>query len=160
MTRVVGIDLGSRRIGVAVSDGLGITAQPHATITRHGGLRDLEAIAAVVREVGATRVVLGLPVNHNPPDPHHGLAGGDVLDAGEPDAIRRARTFGEKLGAHLQLPVELVDESFSTVEAEAVLLAADLSRARRREVIDKLAAAVILQRWLDQQRARPGSQQP
>jgi putative holliday junction resolvase len=165
MTRVVGIDLGSRRIGVAVSDGLGITAQPHATITRHGGLRDLEAIAAVVREVGATRVVLGLPVNHNPPDPHHGHqrreprpdADPEALEAQEPDAIRRARTFGEKLGAHLQLPVELVDESFSTVEAEAVLLAADLSRARRREVIDKLAAAVILQRWLDQQRASGGS---
>ena len=52
MTRVVGIDLGSRRIGVAVSDGLGLTAQPHATISRHGGLRDLEAIAQVVRAVG------------------------------------------------------------------------------------------------------------
>ena len=63
MTRVVGIDLGSRRIGVAVSDGLGLTAQPHATIARHGGLRDLEAIAQVVRAVGADRVVLGLPLD-------------------------------------------------------------------------------------------------
>jgi putative holliday junction resolvase len=148
MTRVVGIDLGSRRIGVAVSDGLGITAQPHATIARHGGLRDLEAIAAVVRAVGATRVVLGLPVNHDPPAQAQAPA--------EPDAIRRARAFGAKLGAHLELPVDLIDESFSTVEAEEVLLAADLSRARRREVIDKLAAAVILQRWLDQQRTAPG----
>lgn len=148
MTRVVGIDLGSRRIGVAVSDGLGLTAQPHATIARHGGLRDLEAIAQVVRQVGATRVVLGLPVNHAPPDPRHAGGAGP-----QDDAARRARTFGEKLGAHLQLPVDLIDESFSTVEAEAVLLEADLSRARRREVVDKLAAAVILQRWLDQQRA-------
>lgn len=137
MTRVVGIDLGSRRIGVAVSDGLGLTAQPHATIDRHGGLRDLQAIAAVVQAVGADRVVLGLPL-----DP----------EGNEGDASRRARAFGDKLAAHLALPVELVDESFSTVEAEAVLLAADLSRARRRTVVDKLAAAVILQRWLDGQR--------
>jgi putative Holliday junction resolvase len=137
MTRVVGIDLGSRRIGVAVSDGLGLTAQPHATLSRHGGVRDLEAIAQVVRQVGADRVVLGLPLS---PEGEEG------------DASRRARAFAEKLAVHLALPVDLVDESFSTVEAEEVLLAADVSRQRRRTVIDKLAAAVILQRWLDSQR--------
>ena len=137
MTRVVGIDLGSRRIGVAVSDGLGLTAQPRATIARHGGLRDLDAIAQVVREVGATQIVLGLPLD---------------CDGNESDAARRARAFGERLGAHLALPVELIDESFSTVEAEEVLLAADVSRKRRKEVVDKMAAAVILQRWLDQRR--------
>ena len=142
MTRVVGIDLGSRRIGVAVSDGLGLTAQPRATIGRHGGLRDLEAIAHIVREVGAERIVLGLPLD---------CAGN------ESDAARRARAFGLKLAAHLGLPVDLIDESFSTVEAEEVLLAADLSRKRRREVVDKVAAAVILQRWLDE-RHRPAEQ--
>jgi putative Holliday junction resolvase len=144
MTRVVGIDLGSRRIGVAVSDGLGLTAQPRTTIARHGGLRDLEAIAHVVREVAADRVVLGLPL-----DP----------TGAETDASRRARTFGDRLAGHLNLPVELIDESFSTVEAEDVLLAADLSRKRRREVVDKVAAAVILQRWLDARR-RPAEQSP
>ena len=136
MTRVVGIDLGSRRIGVAVSDGLGITAQPRCTISRHGGVRDLDAIAAVVRDAAADRVVLGLPLDG---------------DGAEGDAARRARAFGAKLGQHLQLPIELIDESFSTVEAETILLEADVSRARRRQVIDKLAAAVILQRWLDLQ---------
>jgi putative Holliday junction resolvase len=144
MTRVLGIDLGSRRIGVAVSDGLGLTAQPRTTISRHGGLRDLEAIAHVVREVGAERIVLGLPL-----DP----AGNET------DAARRARAFGERLGAHLNLPIDLIDESFSTVEAEEVLLRADVSRKRRREVVDKLAAAVILQRWLDLRR-RPAEQTP
>jgi putative Holliday junction resolvase len=138
-SRVIGLDLGSRRIGVAVSDGLGLTAQPHGTIDRHGGLRDLEAVAAIVRAVGAGRVVLGLPL-----DPE-GNAG---------DAARRAREFGIKLGAHLGLPVDLIDESFSTVEATEVLLAADVSRARRKQVVDKLAAAVILQRWLDQQQRK------
>ena len=137
MSRVVGIDLGSRRIGVALSDGLGLTAQPHATIARHGGVRDLQAIAAVVAEHDAGLVVLGLPL-----DP----------EGNEGTAARSARAFAERLRAALTVPVELIDESFSTVEAEEVLLEADLSRARRKQVIDRLAAAVILQRWLDQKK--------
>ncbi len=110
---------------------------PHATIARHGGHRDLDAIAAVVRELDAERVVLGLPLG---PDGEVGRA------------AKSAQTFAERLRAALSVPVDLIDESFSTVEAEEVLLEADLSRARRREVVDKLAAAVILRRWLD---ARP-----
>jgi putative Holliday junction resolvase len=141
MSRVVGIDLGSRRIGVAVSDGLGLTAQPHATIARHGGVRDLQAIAAVVAEYQAGLVVLGLPL-----DP----------EGQEGTAARSARAFADRLRAALSVPVEMIDESFSTVEAEAILLEADLSRARRKQVIDRLAAAVILQRWLDRQRATSG----
>jgi putative Holliday junction resolvase len=137
MDRVLGIDLGSRRIGVAVSDGLGLTAQPRTTLARHGGARDMQSIATAVKEAGATRIVLGLPL-----DP----------EGNEGQAARRARDFADKLRAALNLPVDLVDESFSTVEAEAVLLAADVSRARRKQVVDKLAAAVILQRWLDARR--------
>jgi putative Holliday junction resolvase len=137
VSRTIGIDLGSRRIGVAVSDALGLTAQPHATIERHGGVRDLEAIAAVVKAQEAGLVVLGLPL-----DPE-----GD-----EGKAAQAARAFADRLRAALPVPVELIDESFSTVEAEEVLLAADLSRARRKQVVDKLAAAIILQRWLDQRR--------
>ena len=132
--RVIGIDLGTRRIGVAVTDGLGLTAQPHATIERHGGQRDLDAIGAVVRAFDAERVVLGLPLS---PEGEVGRA------------ARSAQAFAERLRAALTIPVELIDESFSTVEAEEVLLRADVSRARRKEVIDRLAAAVILQRWLN-----------
>jgi len=132
--RVIGIDLGTRRIGVAVSDGLGLTAQPHATIARHGGQRDLDGIAAVVRAFDAERVVLGLPLSPE------GEAG---------RAARSAEVFAERLRAALGIPVETIDESFSTVEAEEVLLRADLSRKRRKQVVDRLAAAVILQRWLD-----------
>jgi putative Holliday junction resolvase len=135
MSRIVGIDLGARRIGVAVSDALGLTAQPHATLARRGGVRDLEAIGAVVASQGAVAVVLGLPL-----DP----------EGAEGVAARSARVFADRLRAFLPVPVEMVDESFSTVEAEEVLLAADLSRARRRQVVDRVAAAVILQRWLDQ----------
>jgi putative Holliday junction resolvase len=137
MDRVLGIDLGSRRIGVAVSDGLGLTAQPRSTLARHGGARDMQSIATAVEDVGANRIVLGLPL-----DP----------EGKEGPAARRARDFADKLRAALNLPVDLVDESFSTVEAEAVLLAADVSRARRKQVVDKMAAAVILQRWLDARR--------
>jgi putative Holliday junction resolvase len=137
MARVLGIDLGSKRIGVAVTDGLGLTAQPRATIARHGGMRDIEAIASAVRDAEADRIVLGLPL-----DP----------EGNEGPAAARARAFADKLRDNLHLPVELVDESFSTVEAEQVLLAADVSRAKRKQVVDKLAAAVILQRWLDAKR--------
>ena len=136
MARVLGIDLGSRRIGVAVSDGLGLTAQPRDTLQRHGGMRDMESIAQAVRDADADRIVVGLPL-----DP----------EGKEGPAAQRARAFAEKLRATLHLPVELCDESFSTVEAEDVLIAADLSRARRKQVVYKLAAAIILQRWLDAQ---------
>jgi putative Holliday junction resolvase len=137
--RVVAVDLGARRIGVAVTDGLGLTAQPLATLDRHGGERDLRAIAEVVRAHDAERVVLGWPIG---PD-------GEV---GRP--ARAAQAFAERLRAFLGLPVELVDESFTTVEAEEVLLAADLSRARRKQVVDRVAAALILRRWMDAQAPR------
>jgi putative Holliday junction resolvase len=131
---VIGLDLGARRIGVAMTDALGMTAQPLATLARHGGRRDLDEIAALVRTHDAERVVLGLPLS---PEGERGRAAQSV------------EAFAERLRAALEVPVELIDESFSTVEAEEVLLAADVSRARRREVIDKMAAAVILKRWLD-----------
>lgn len=136
--RVIAIDLGARRIGVAVSDALGVSAQPLATIARHGGQRDLDAISRLVRENGAERVVVGLPIS---PEGEIGRA------------AKSAQAFAARLRAALGLPVDLCDESFSTVEAEEVLLAADVSRARRREVVDKIAAAVILRRWLDQNAA-------
>jgi len=132
--RVIGIDLGTRRIGVAVTDGLGLTAQPHATIARHGGQRDLDAIGAVVRAFDAERVVLGLPLS---PEGEVGRAASS------------AHAFAERLRAAIGIPVDLIDESFSTVEAEEVLLRPALSRKRRKQVVDRLAAAVILQRWLD-----------
>ena len=133
--RVIAIDLGARRIGVAMTDGLGLTAQPQATIPRRGGQRDLDAIAGLVRAHAAERLVIGLPL-----DPE-----------GEPGrAAKSVEAFAARLRTALTVPIDLIDESFSTVEAEEILLAADVSRARRREVVDKMAAAVILRRWMDQ----------
>jgi putative Holliday junction resolvase len=137
--RVIALDLGARRIGVAVTDALRMSALPHATLPRRGGQRDLDAIAQLVEKLGAERVVLGLPLS---PEGEVGRA------------AKSAQAFAERLRARLAVPVELIDESFSTVEAEDVLLEADLSRARRRQVIDRVAAAVILRRWLDSN--RPG----
>jgi putative Holliday junction resolvase len=134
--RVIAIDLGARRIGVAMTDGLGLTAQPLETIARRGGHRDLDAITALVRTHAAERIVIGLPLD---PDGEAGRA------------AKSAEAFAARLRAVVGVPIELIDESFSTVEAEEVLLAADVSRARRREVVDKMAAAVILRRWLDAQ---------
>jgi putative Holliday junction resolvase len=131
---VIAIDLGARRIGVAVTDALHMSAHPHATLPRRGGQRDLDTIAALVRELDAERVVLGLPLS---PEGEVGRA------------ARSAQAFAQRLRAVLEVPVDLVDESFTTVEAEEVLLDADLSRGKRRRVIDRLAAAVILRRWLD-----------
>jgi putative holliday junction resolvase len=131
---VIAIDLGARRIGVAVTDGLGLSAQPLATIPRRGGQRDLEALAALVRQHDAERVVLGLPLD---PEGERGRAAQSV------------EAFAARLRAVIDVPIDLCDESFSTVEAEEVLLEADLSRARRRQVVDRVAAAVILRRWLD-----------
>ena len=133
-SRVVAVDLGTRRIGVAVTDGLGLTAQPLATIARHGGQRDLDAIAEVVKRYDAGRVVVGLPLSPE----------GDVGRA-----ARSVQAFVERLRGVLSVPIDLIDESFTTVEATDVLLEADLSRARRKEVVDRVAAAVILRRWLD-----------
>ena len=133
-SRVVAVDLGTRRIGVAVTDGLGLTAQPLATIARHGGQRDLDAIAEVVKRYQAGLVVMGLPLS---PEGEVGRA------------ARSVQAFVERLRGVLAVPIEMVDESFTTVEAEDILLQADLSRARRKQVVDRVAAAVILRRWLD-----------
>ncbi len=136
---MIGLDLGSRRIGVAVTDELGLSAHPHATIERHGGQRDLDAIRQLVAAAGASRVVIGLPLS---PQGERGRA------------ALAAERFAERLRAVLAVPIDLIDESFTTVEATDVLLEADLSRARRKQVVDRVAAALILRRWLDAH--RPG----
>jgi putative Holliday junction resolvase len=140
--KVIALDLGTRRIGVAVTDALRMSAHPHSTLVRRGGQRDLDAVAALVEQLDAERIVLGLPLS---PEGEEG------------PAAKSAQAFAERLRAHVTVPVEMVDESFTTVEAEEVLLAADVSRARRREVVDRLAAAVILTRWLDAHRAGGGA---
>lgn len=133
--RVLGLDLGSRRIGVAVSDPSGVLASPHVVLerARHHAV-DHRAIAELVEEVGAERVVVGLPLS---------------LDGHDGPAARLVRHELDELAAALAVPVDAHDERFSTVSADRALIGAGLKAPARRKVIDQVAAAVLLQSWLD-----------
>lgn len=131
----MGLDVGEKTIGVAVSDPLGWTAQGVTTIRRRGNLEeDLEAILRLVQEYHVERVVVGLPRNMN------GSLG--------PQA-KKVLDFMQALEERLKLPVVPWDERLTTSAAERVLIAADLSRRRRKGVVDRLAAVLILQSYLD-----------
>ena len=132
--RIMALDIGDRTIGVACSDEGLILASPVETIKRRGPKADAIRIDTLVRERGVSRVIAGLPLNLR------GLEGpqsAKVLD------------FVEVLRRRLRVPVELRDERFTTREAERTLIAADLSRERRKEIIDQMAAVLILQNYLD-----------
>jgi putative Holliday junction resolvase len=131
--RIAALDVGTVRIGVAVSDELGITAQGIGVVRRRGGRRDLEALAEILAPYAPERLVVGLPLGMN------GVEGKQAM---------AVRTFAEAAAAHLGLPLEYQDERLTTVAAERTLLEADVRRARRREVIDKVAATLILQSYL------------
>jgi putative Holliday junction resolvase len=145
--RVMGLDYGERRIGLALSDPLGITAQPLRTLERVTLAADLEVLAALARHHEVERFVVGLPL---------------ALDGTRGERVRRTEEFAARLGRATGLPVEAWDERFTSVQAERTLLEADLSRRRRREVIDTTAAVLILQGWLDaravKRRATPQGQ--
>jgi len=131
--RIAALDVGDARIGVAVSDELGITAQGIGVVRRVGGRRDLEALATILGPYGPERLVVGLPLNMN---------------GSEGPQAARVRAFADRVAEHLGLPLEFWDERLTTVAAERTLLEADLSRRRRRELVDKVAATIILQGYL------------
>jgi putative holliday junction resolvase len=137
--RVLGLDVGSKTIGVAVSDEMGYAAHPRQVLARKGTGLDVDAVVKLVEAEEAKRVVIGLPLELSGQLGHRG---------------KRVMIFVDALTARLgeTIPVETWDERFSTVGAGRALMDADLSRARRKEVIDKQAAAFILQGWLDAQR--------
>ena len=135
MTRVVGLDLGARRIGVAVSDPSGVVASPYEVIERSGDQAvDHATIARLVEEVGADRVVVGLPLS---------------LSGGSGPAAEAATAEAEALGKVVGVPVETSDERLTTVTAQRSMIEGKVRRRQRRESIDKVAAAVMLQSWLD-----------
>lgn len=137
--RILGLDLGEKRIGLAVSDPLGLTAQGLPTLEVASEQEALEGIAGAAREWEAARIVVGLPVNMN------GSEGAQAA---------RARRVGAALGRALSLPVDFCDERWSSRSAERILLEADLSRGKRRKALDRLSAQIILQSYLDS-RTRP-----
>lgn len=136
--RILCLDIGTKRIGVAASDPMGWTAQPIEVLVRRGGQKDFDAIAVLVRELAVERIVVGLPL--------------DAEGESGPQA-EKVKRFAARLGASLRVagidaPIEFWDERYSTATAEERLIDADVSRARRRDVIDKMAAAVILEDYL------------
>jgi RNAse H-fold protein YqgF len=137
--RIMALDLGDRRIGVAVSDALGWTAQGVGVVERHRDGRELAEIERLVREREVSEIVVGLPRNMD----------GSIGPRGE-----ICIAFAEMLRGRLQLPVHLWDERLTTAAAERTLLEADVSRKKRRQVVDKLAATLILQHYLDSKAGR------
>lgn len=133
---ILGIDYGSRRIGVAVSDATGTIALPLKILDIKSVAQAVAKVAEVVAERSAEQVVVGLPLNMNGTE-------GEMATA--------ARRFAEALEEAVAAHVTLFDERLSTSEIERVLLDADLSRNKRKGVRDKLAARVILQAWMDAQ---------
>lgn len=128
------LDIGDRTIGVACSDEGLILASPVETIQRRGKKADSIRVDTLVKERGVSRVIAGLPLT---------LRG----DAG-PQSVK-VKEFVETLRRRLKVPVEMWDERLTTREAERILVGADMSRARRKQVIDQMAAVLILQTFLD-----------
>ena len=139
MKRILGLDVGDRRIGVAISDELGIAARGLFTIERSNIKSDTQRILDTVRENDCSAVVVGLPLN---------LSGQDSVQT------EKVRAFAQKLGNKLisnamqGVSVELYDERFSTVIAESAMKEAGASSATLKEAVDQQAAVVILQGWL------------
>jgi putative Holliday junction resolvase len=139
MMRIMGLDIGSHTIGLAMSDELGVTAQGLKTIKRKSMEEDLREILVIIDQFKIEKIVVGLPKNMD------GTLG------------KQAEMIFQWIKAakgKIHLPVVAWDERLSTVEASKILLKADLSRKRRKGVIDKLAAVLILQGYLDQGRKR------
>ena len=137
--RTMGLDVGSKTVGVAISDELGWTAQGVTTVRRTNLKADLAALRGLIDGAEVTRVVVGLPLH---------------MDGSEGERAGLSRQFGAALERATGLPIEFWDERLTTVAAERALLEGDVSRAKRRQVIDQVAASLILQGWLDAQAAK------
>jgi len=137
----MGLDVGTKTIGVSLSDPTGCFAQPAGVITRASFRGDLARLVSLVRGNGVALVVVGLPMN---------------MDGSLGESAARAKRLAEALEDRAGVPVVLWDERLSTVSAERALLEADVSRRRRRQVVDSVAAAIILQSYLDSRKPSDG----
>jgi putative holliday junction resolvase len=136
--RLLGLDLGTKTVGLALSDVTCTIATPYETLKRTKFTADAKAIAAIVEKEGVGGLVIGLPLN---------------LDGSEGPRAQSTRAFARNLTAHVAVPMAFWDERLSTAAVERHLIEADASRKRRAEVIDRMAAAYILQGALDRLRA-------
>ena len=132
--RILGLDIGSKTIGVAVSDLMGLTAQGVTTIKRDCYTKDVEAVMKICKEYGVETIVAGMPKNMN----------GTIGPSGE-----MVKNLCEQIEKSFDGKIEFWDERLTTVAAHRAMLEADLSRAKRKKIVDKIAATYILQGYLD-----------
>lgn len=132
--RILGLDIGDRTIGVAISDPLGFTAQGVTTVRRKHLEQDIEEILKICKEYTVDTIVSGLPKNMN----------GTIGTQGE-----KVQEFCEELKKHIDIEIKFWDERLTTVAAHRAMLEADLSRSKRKKIVDKIAATYILQGYLD-----------
>lgn len=137
MERYLGLDVGEKRIGIAVSDLLGITAQGVETMTRKELSADLSYLIGLIETYEVAGVVVGLPKNMN-----------NTLGF----KAQEVQEFIHALTEQKDIPIYWMDERLTTMQAHQVLLEADMSRKKRKKVVDKMAAVFILQTWLDMKR--------
>lgn len=141
--RVVGLDVGSKRIGVAVSDPLGITAQGLPTIRRKNKRLDFEQLGKIIRAYEVSEIVLGYPLR---------------LSGTEGTQSIKMQAFAEELEKKFGLPVHLWDERLTSSQANRVLREAEISIERRSQAIDRLAAVLILQNWMEARQTAAGQE--
>lgn len=134
MAVVIGLDVGTKTIGVAVSDPLGMFAHPVCTVSRQGVRKDCDKLMEIMAIREVTGIVVGLPLE---------------LDSTEERSARLARQIGEELRQRTDFDVTYIDERFTSVEAERYLLRTGMKRKKRKQVIDQAAAVLILQSYLD-----------
>ena len=137
--RILALDVGSKRIGVAVSDPLGITAQGLDTIQRQNKRRDLEALGQLLAKYEVREIVVGLPLR---------------LSGAEGTQSEKMRVFADLLRAHFGVTVHLWDERWTSTEANRLLRETDLSIKKRGQAVDRMAAILILQSWMEAHPAR------
>ena len=132
--RILGLDVGARRIGVAVSDPLGITAQGLETLQRKNKKHDFAHLDRVIREFDVKEIVVGLPLR---------------MSGAEGTQSEKIRAFAEDLRKHFKLPVHLWDERLTSAEANRLLRETELSIEKRGKAVDRMAAILILQGWME-----------
>lgn len=134
MERYIGLDVGDRTIGIAISDPFLLTAQSLMTIKRKSKIEDIEIINDIIKEKEVSKIIVGLPKNMN--------------NTIGPQA-KKVKTFVKVLRKHTDLDIEYVDERLTTISATRVLIEQNVSRKKRKDVIDSVAATYILQTYLD-----------
>jgi putative Holliday junction resolvase len=137
--RVLGLDVGARRIGIAVSDLLGITAQGLETLQRRNKRHDLAELERVIREYAVREIVVGLPLR---------------MSGAEGTQSEKMQVFAEELRKRFRLPVHLWDERLTSAEANRLLRETELSIEKRAKAVDRMAAVLILQGWMEGNRRR------